>query len=122
MAYEELVTVDGSASSWQVPCADGMGGFVWGTPPSSDIASSTTITIPTSSWGSSGTTTVTALGVTANNIVIVSPDVLSIDNVADCGVFCSDQGSGTLTFTATNVPTSPITFNVVVVGNSGGST
>lgn len=115
MAYEELVTVDGSASSWQVPCADGMGGFVWGTPPSSDIASSTTITIPASSWSSSGTATVTALGVTIDGIVMVSPSAGSIDTVADCGIFCSEQGNSTLTFTANTNPISSVTYNVVII-------
>ena len=76
----------------------------------------TTATLATSSWSGSGpyTKSVSVTGVTASNNVFVSPDPASFTHYGECGIYCSAQGSGTLTFTATTVPTSSLTVNVAI--------
>lgn len=73
-----------------------------------------TITIATSDW-SSNACTKSATGVTASNTVIVSPAPASISVYGECGVYCSAQGSGTLSFACSTTPSSAITVNVVVL-------
>ena len=76
----------------------------------------TTITATlTSAWWSSSTQTVSVTGVTASNTVIVSPAPSSISDYTDNWVYCSAQGSGTLTFTCDSDPSSDITVNVVIM-------
>lgn len=76
----------------------------------------TTATLATSSWSGSGpyTKSVSVTGVTASNNVFVSPAPASFTHYGECGIYCSAQGSGTLTFTATTVPTSSLTVNVAI--------
>ena len=76
----------------------------------------TTATLATSSWSGSGpyTKSVSVTGVTATNNVFVSPAPASFTHYGECGIYCSAQGSGTLTFTATTVPTSSLTVNVAI--------
>lgn len=62
---------------------------------------------------SSNTQTVNVTGVTANNVVFVSPAPLSTTEYAQCGVACIAQAAGTLTFTCTTVPENALTVNVV---------
>lgn len=77
--------------------------------------SSTTATLAVNSW-SSGTQTVNVTGVTSSNTVVVSPAPSSVSDYASAGIYCSAQGSGTLTFTCSTTPTSAITVNVMIVG------
>lgn len=80
------------------------------------VSSSTTTTCTlTSAWWSSNSQTVSATGVTASNTVIVSPAPANISTYADCGVYCSAQGSGTLTFKCDTVPSGSITVNVLIM-------
>ena len=72
------------------------------------------ITLLSGGW-SSNTQTVNVQGVTETNLVIVSPNGNPAD-YASAGIYCSAQGSGTLTFTCTTVPTSDIVVNIVVEG------
>ena len=73
------------------------------------------VTIATSDW-SSNSATKNATGVTTNNNVIVTPSPSSFANAAMFGVYCSAQGSGTLTFSVLNAtPTSDITMNYLIV-------
>lgn len=62
---------------------------------------------------SSNTQTVNVTGVTATNVVFVSPAPASAADYASAGIICTAQGAGTLTFTCTDVPSNAITVNVV---------
>lgn len=76
---------------------------------------STPATMPTlavADW-SSNTQTVNVTGVTATNVVFVSPAPASAADYASAGITCTAQGAGTLTFTCTTVPSNAITVNVV---------
>jgi len=77
---------------------------------------STTVTIAVGDW-SSKTATKSATGVTASNIVSVSPDPAYMDAYRDAGVYCSAQGSGTLTFKCDVVPASSVKVNVLIWNN-----
>ena len=74
--------------------------------------SSTTATLTTAGW-SSNAQTVSVTGVTASNTVIVSPAPSSYADYCTCGVFCSAQSAGTLTFTCSETPPSALTVNVL---------
>lgn len=85
-----------------------------------EVAVQTTATTPSTmptllaaNW-SSNTQTVSVQGVTASNIVMVSPAPASASDYASAGIVCTAQGSGTLTFTCTSVPTNDITVNVAL--------
>lgn len=73
----------------------------------------TTASLPASGW-SNKTRSVSVTGVTASNTVFCSPAAASWAVYNDCGVRCSAQGSGTLTFTCEDVPTAALTVNVVI--------
>lgn len=81
------------------------------------------VTLTVNGWNGSSkpyTQTVSVNGVIANeskqNIFSSPATVESNINVAmDCGVYCTSQGSGTLTFTAFNdKPTETVTFNIII--------
>ena len=65
---------------------------------------------------SSNTQTVTVTGVTATNTVFVSPAPASASDYASAGIICTAQGTDSLTFTCTTVPSNAITVNVVIMG------
>ena len=73
-----------------------------------------TITL-TSAWWSSKTQTVSATGVTVSNTVIVSPNPSDYSDYTDAEIYCSAQGSGTLTFTCGTEPTNNLDVNVVII-------
>lgn len=73
-----------------------------------------TITLTASGW-SNNTQTVTATGVDSSSVVIVTPAPASISDYTSAGIYCSAQGTNTLTFTCATVPTSAITVNVLIV-------
>ena len=70
-------------------------------------------TLTTAGW-SSKSQTVSVIGVTANNTVIVSPASASADAWAQAKVYCSAQGAGTLTFVCEQTPTAALTANIVI--------
>lgn len=76
--------------------------------------STTTCTLTSAGW-SSNSQTVSVTGVTASNTVIVSPSPDDIADYADCGVYCSAQGSGTLTFGCDTAPSGDIVVNVLIM-------
>lgn len=79
-------------------------------------STSVTVTLAAASW-SGNTQTVSVTGVTAANNVVVSPSGRdSTEAWADGEVLCTSQGSNTLTFTCTTVPTADITVSVVILG------
>ena len=96
--WDVLTNVSGTPT-WQAP---------------SGWHSTITVTL-TSAWWSSNSQTVSATGVTASNTVIVSPAPSDIGDYADCGVYCSAQWSGTLTFSCSDTPSSNIDVNVVIL-------
>lgn len=63
---------------------------------------------------SDNTQTVTVTGVTETNTVFVSPAPASASDYASAGIICTAQGTDSLTFTCTTVPTNAITVNVVI--------
>ena len=80
------------------------------------VSSSTTKTVTlTSAWWSSNSQTVSATWVTASNTVIVSPAPADIADYADKWVYCSAQGSGTLTFGCDTAPSGDIVVNVLIM-------
>lgn len=81
-------------------------------------ATQRTVTLTSVNWDSATKAqTVNANGVTTTNIVTVSPATKeSADIWVESGVFCTEQGDGTLKFTCTDIPTADISVNVVVVG------
>ena len=85
-------------------------------PNKANKSTSVTVTLASASW-SNNTQTVPATGVTATNNVVVSPSGRdSTEAWADGEVLCASQGSNTLTFTCTTVPTADITVSVVILG------
>ena len=77
----------------------------------------TTITIATTAWNSSTLTTSaqSVTGVTASNTVVVSPHPDDFTAYGEAGIYCSAQGSGTLTFKCTTVPSAAIKVNVMIL-------
>ena len=76
--------------------------------------SNASVTIAVNDW-SSGTCTKNVTGVTSSNNVIVSYAPASKDDYLDADVYCSAQGSGTLTFTCGSTPEAAITVNVLII-------
>lgn len=77
-----------------------------------------TVTLPLLSWVNN-TVTVTVLGVTADNLVFVSPDADSYLTYGENTVRCTSQNTDVLTFTCETEPTVDITVNVVIWNNWG---
>lgn len=102
-------------------------GYGWGNAPVTSVNNQTwavTLSIPsitsttatlTVGWWSSSTQTVSVTGVTASNQVIVAPDPSDLDEYTEKWVYCSGQGSGTLTFTCDTTPEASITVNVLIM-------
>lgn len=70
------------------------------------------VSIPVSAWSNS-VATVSVAAVTSTSDVIVAPAPASMSAWAAAGVYCSAQGSGTLTFTCSTTPTAALTANVM---------
>lgn len=73
----------------------------------------TTATLTVAGWSSSQQT-ITVSGVTSSNLVEVSPAPASWEVASVAGIYCSAQGSNSLTFKCNSVPTAAITINVVI--------
>lgn len=84
----------------------------WANP--SGWSSTITVTLASANW-SNNEITVTATGVTASNTVIVSPAPADINDYAINSVYCSAQGSNTLTFSCNTEPTGDIDVNVLIM-------
>ena len=111
-------TTTPSADGTYVPTltiSSGVATRTWGAAASAPVVPSTMPTLAVADW-SSNTQTVNVTGVTASNIVFVSPAPASAADYAAAGIVCTAQGSGTLTFTCTTVPSNAITVNVVILG------
>lgn len=79
--------------------------------PSTDFQS-TTATLTVAGWSSSSQT-VSVSEITVTSIIIVSPAPASYDDYTSAGIYCSAQGSNTLTFTCTTTPSNAITVNIL---------
>lgn len=74
----------------------------------------TTITLAAADW-SSNTQTVNVTGMTADGVVMVSPDPTNQSAYTSAGVLCTAQAAGTLTFTCDTVPAGDLSVNVVML-------
>lgn len=79
------------------------------------VISSVTVTISAADWSATTTCTKSVSGVTASNNVVVTPAPASISDWQSAGVYCSAQGSGTLTFKCSSTPSASLTVNVLVI-------
>ena len=79
-----------------------------------DKAATAEITLAAASW-SSLSQTVSVSGVTASNIVIISPASASQDAYSSAEVKCTAQGAGALTFVCGTAPTADLTVEVVIL-------
>ena len=79
------------------------------------IYSTITINLTVEDW-TEHSQTVDAAGVTANNIVVVSPSPLYHDLYTKSGVKCLSQATGKLTFSCKLTPENPIVVNVLILG------
>ena len=59
--------------------------------------------------------TVSVTGVTADNVVYVSPAPMSTEEYGQCGVYAYAQAAGTLTFKCEDVPTNDLTVNIIIM-------
>lgn len=87
----------------------------WQTPASGSSVITRTVTLAANGW-SSGAQTVTVSGVTSSNNVIVSSAPSSYQAYISAGIYCSAQGSNSLTFTCMTTPSSALTVNVLILG------
>ena len=89
----------------------------WQTPAKGNTATTRTASLAVASWNtSSKQITVTVSGVTASNLVEVSPAPASWSVASAAGVYCSAQAADSLTFKCSSIPTAAITVNVVIWG------
>ncbi|MBO7693394.1 MAG: hypothetical protein J6T10_12260 [Methanobrevibacter sp.] len=61
------------------------------------------------------TATMTVSGVTSSNVVFVSPAPTSADVYAAAGVLCTAQGTNSLTFTCSTIPSADMDVNVLIL-------
>lgn len=82
-----------------------------------DKIKTATASLAAASWSGSGpyTQTVSVTGVTASNTVVASSSPASHDAYTECGVYCSAQAAGKLTFKAAHKPTAALTANVLIL-------
>ena len=93
----------------------------WGAAASAPVVPATMPTLAVADWSLNSVSgkyeqAVTVQGVTSSNIILVAPAPASAADYAAAGIVCTAQGSGTLTFTCTTVPSNAITVNVVILG------
>lgn len=77
--------------------------------------STLTVTLASANWNNNEIT-VTATGVSASNTVIVAPAPASMTDYTDAKIYCSAQGTDSLTFTCDTAPSNDIDVNVVILG------
>lgn len=73
----------------------------------------TTVSVPAIAAG--GTVTVSVSGVTASNTVLVTPAPASFLTWRNCGVRCTAQAAGSLTFAAESATGASLTANIVIL-------
>lgn len=77
---------------------------------------SATVTLSANAW-SSNSQTINVSDVTANSLVTVAPVPTAQNRTAylEAGVYCSTQGSGTLTFVCEDVPSVNLNVNIQII-------
>lgn len=110
--YSNVLTATGTtaARSYNLPDKSGTIALT------SDVLSHSTKTATLSTTWSSNQQTVTVSGVTSSNYIIVSPAPASYDAYCEAGIYCSAQGSNSLTFKCDTVPSAALTVNVMIIG------
>lgn len=71
------------------------------------------VTLPLSGWVD-GQQTIEVPGVTAASTIFVAGSADSLPEYDDCGIYCSGQGDGTLTFETYWQPDSDLTADVAI--------
>ena len=104
-----------------VSISSGVATRSWTTPAPAPVVPSTMPTLTVVGWTlDSGTNkytqSVSVTGVTASNIVFVSPAPASAADYASSNVICISQSADSLTFQADSVPENAITVNTVILG------
>lgn len=74
----------------------------------------TTVSLSSSGWDSSKQQTVTVNGITSDSIIVASPIPSSMNTVMESGIYCSAQGSNSLTFTCATPPSTSVTYNISI--------
>lgn len=75
-----------------------------------------TVTITSSNWNAvNNTCTKTVLGVKSDNDVIISCDPSYKDVYTKCDIYCSAQGTDSLTFKCSTVPTQGLVVNIMII-------
>lgn len=72
------------------------------------------VVLSSSSW-SNMEQTISANGVTADNTIIPSPAPASHVAYGEAGIYCSAQGENVLTFTCSEIPSTDLTVNVLIM-------
>ena len=82
-------------------------------------STSQNVTLNTGLWTSSGelyTQSVSVAGVTAASNLVIGPAAGSWDAAVAAQVRCTAQGNASLTFTANELPETPVVMTVIIVG------
>lgn len=80
-----------------------------------DSLTGTSVQLPVSGWNTASLTqTVTVTGVTVSSLIWVAPDGGSFTAWGESGVYASAQGTDTITFTCTTIPTGILTANIII--------
>ena len=74
--------------------------------------STASVSLVVANW-SNNTQTVTVNGITSNNLVWVSPASSSFTEYGDCKVYCSQQGTNSLTSTCSTTPNNALKVEVI---------
>lgn len=78
------------------------------------VKTSITATLTVANWDNNSQT-ITVNGVTATNDVIVAAAPASMADYIEAEIYCSAQGSGTLTFTCGTIPSEAITVHILIL-------
>lgn len=92
----------------------------WGSVKDMGKVSSDAVTLAAGGWVNN-LQTVSVGGLTADAAVIVSADPSNHAAYVEAGVYCYEQGDGTLTFRCEDVPADSLSVNVVILSASGAS-
>ena len=76
---------------------------------------STTVTLTANGWLNNSQTVLisSSIGVTATSLVLVSPNPSDFSIYGDYGIYCSAQGTNSLTFTCSGPPSDDIVVNII---------
>lgn len=72
------------------------------------------ITLPVSGWVDNSQV-ISVDGVTAKSTIFAGGDMGSEPEYSGCGVYCSGQGNGTLTFSCSVVPSEDVVADVIIL-------